>query len=85
VVLAYGFVGLIGVHALPRGYPRQVTSWGRASIFRLALELLKVPPPDLRTRLDRVLDTVARVAAPSRIDPPSSRRWPPRYALCPAA
>jgi hypothetical protein len=85
VVLAYWFVCLIGLHALPRGYQRQVTSWGRASVVRLALELLMVPPPDLRTRLDRLLDRVAWLAASSRIDPPSWRRWPARYASCPAA
>ena len=87
--LAYWCVCLIGLHALPRGYQRQVTSWGRASVFRLALELLAVPPPDLRSRLDRLLDRVVWVLAPSRLDPPSwrphSRRFPPRYAWCPAA
>jgi hypothetical protein len=40
VALAYWFVCLIGLHALPRGYQRQVTSWGRASIFCLALARL---------------------------------------------
>jgi hypothetical protein len=74
---------------LPRGYQHQVTSWGRASVFRLALELLTVSPPDLRACLDRLLDRAARRLAASRIDPPSwrrySRRFPPRYAWCPAA
>lgn len=83
LVLAYWFTLLVGLRALPRGYARQVSSWGKVSVFRLGLELLTWPPPDTPPRLARLLDWVARVLAPSRIDPPAwrlrYRRFRPRY------
>lgn len=44
IVLAYWLLCLVGLKALPKGYQRQVTSWGKASFFRLALELVTSGP-----------------------------------------
>jgi hypothetical protein len=81
VVVAYWWTVLVGLRALPRGYARQVLSWGKASVFFLAREFLTSPPLDAPQRLDRLLDWVARVLRPSRLLPywhPPTRRLQPR-------
>ena len=45
IVLAYWFLCLVGLRALPKAFQRQVTSWGKASFFRMALEFVTFPGP----------------------------------------